>query len=75
MTRTHASDKVGAYAESFKEPWQEGLSYNFVNIHLELSPGTDVAFVPYNTPLFTIYPTLARSNFRFEDARKVAKKN
>ncbi|HAX45952.1 MAG TPA: hypothetical protein DCX78_03875, partial [Nitrospina sp.] len=25
MTRTHASDKIPAYAESSKEPWQEGL--------------------------------------------------
>ena len=72
MTRTHASDKIDAYAQSLKEPWQDGLSYNFVNIHLQLSPGTDTAIVPYNTPLFTVYPALVRTNFKFEDARKLS---
>ncbi|MCH7623850.1 MAG: hypothetical protein IIB46_07180, partial [Nitrospinae bacterium] len=69
MTRTHAADKVEAYAKSFNEPWQEGLSYNFVNIHLQLAPGNDTAFVPYNTPLFTVYPTLNRQNVKFESSR------
>ena len=68
MTRTHASDKVEAYAKSFREPWQQGLSYNFVNIHLQLAPGIDTAFVPFNTPLFTVYPTLNRQNFKVEDS-------
>ena len=71
MTRTHASDKVEAYAESIKESWQEGLSYNFVNIHLMLSPEINTAIVPYNTPLFTVYPVLIRQNFKFEDIRKI----
>jgi len=71
MTRSHASDKIPAYAESVKEPWQEGLSFNFVNIHLTLSPGTESATVPYNTPLFTVYPTLNRSNFKFIDKNKM----
>jgi len=71
MTRTHASDKVEAYAKSFNEPWQKGLSYNFVNIHLQLAPGTETAFVPYNTPLFTVYPTLNRQNFKVEDSRNM----
>ena len=73
MTRSHASDKVEAYAESTREPWQEGLSFNFVNIHLQLIPGTETAFIPFNTPLFTIYPTLARSNFKFEDIRRAGR--
>ena len=71
MTRSHASDKVPAYAESVKEPWQEGLSFNFVNIHLTLNPGTDTATVPYNTPLFTVYPVHNRQNFKFVDKKKM----
>lgn len=71
MTRSHASDKVPAYAESVKEPWQEGLSFNFVNIHLTLNPGTDTATVPYNTPLFSVYPVHNRQNFKFVDKNKM----
>lgn len=71
MTRTHASDKIPAYAKSFKEPWQEGLSYNFVNIHLTLTPGVDTAVVPYNTPLFTVYPVLNAQNYKFVDRNKL----
>jgi len=71
MTRSHASDKIPAYAESTKEPWQEGLSFNFVNIHLTLSPGTDSATVPFNTPLFTVYPVHNRQNFKFVDKNKM----
>jgi len=75
MTRSHAADKVPAYAESLKEKWREGLSFNFVNIHLLLSPGTETAFVPYNTPLFTLYPTLSKSCYKIEDSRKFAEES
>lgn len=68
MTRTYASDRVEAYAESFRQPWQEGLSYNFVNMHLGLLPGVQSAVVPYNTPIFSLYAMLARQNYKFEDA-------
>ena len=67
MTRTYASDKVPAYVESFKEPWQEGLSYNFVNLHLTLSPGYDTAVIPFNTPIFSLYPLLSRHNYTIVD--------
>jgi len=67
MTRTYASDRVEAYAESFREPWQEGLSYNFVNMHLGLLPGVRSAAVPYNTPIFTIYPVLNRQAYKFDE--------
>ncbi len=67
MTRTYASDKVPAYAESFKEPWQEGLSYNFVNLHLQLLEGRQSAVVPHGTPIFSLYPLLNRQNVKFED--------
>jgi len=66
MTRTYASDKVQTYAEATSQPWQEGLSFNFVNLHLALSPGTDSAFVPHSTPIFTVYPVLSRQCFKFE---------
>ena len=67
MTRTYASDKTPAYVDSFREPWQEGLSYNFVNLHLTLSPGTDTAVVPYNTPIFSVLPVINRQHYTFED--------
>ena len=71
MTRTYASDKVPAYVESFREPWQEGLSYNFVNLHLTLSPGADTGIVPHSTPIFTVYPVLSRQNYSIEDRHKL----
>ena len=67
MVRSHAADKVPAYVENTSLPWQEGMSFNFVNIHLTLSPGTDTAIVPYNTPLFTVYPILPTQNFKWMD--------
>lgn len=69
MIRSHASDKLGAYVESSSEPWQEGLSFNFVNLHLTLSPGVDTALIPYNTPIFTVFPTLNQQRYKYEDAR------
>ena len=67
MTRTYASDKVPTYAEATSQPWQEGLSFNFVNLHLQLSPGHDKAFVPHSTPIFSVYPVLNRQCYKFED--------
>ena len=65
MVRSHASDKVPAYAENTSQPWQEGLSFNFVNIHLTLGPNTEAALIPYNTPLFTVYPVHPTQNFKW----------
>ena len=73
MTRTYASDKTPAYVDSFREPWQEGLSYNFVNLHLTLSPGIDTAVVPYNTPIFSLLPVLNRQHYVFEDKHTLGK--
>ena len=67
MVRSHAADKVPAYVENTSLPWQEGMSFNFVNIHLTLSPGAETAIVPYNTPLFTVYPVLPTQNFKWMD--------
>ena len=70
MTRTHASDKIPAYAESSKEPWQEGLSFNFVNMHLQLLPGEERAIVPFNTPIFSLHPVLNRQCFQIMNAEE-----
>ncbi len=67
MTRTYASDRVEAYAESSRQPWQEGLSYNFVNLHLGLLPGVEAAIIPFNTPIFTMYPVLNRQAYQVEE--------
>lgn len=67
MTRSYASDKVETYAQSFTQPWQEGLSFNFVNMHLQLPHGTETGFVPHSTPIFSVFPVLNRQCFRFED--------
>jgi hypothetical protein len=69
MTRTYASDKVASYVHSFSQPWQEGLSFNFINLHLQLSPGIDSAVVPFGTPIFSVYPVLNRQCYRFVDRR------
>lgn len=68
LTRTYATEKVAAYAEP-AQPWQEGLSFNFVNLHLQLLPGVGSAMVPFNTPIFSVYPVLSRQCFKFEDRR------
>lgn len=73
LTRTYATEKIQAYAPSSRQPWQEGLSFNFINMHLLLAPGCDTAFVPYNTPIFSVYPVLDRQHYRFEDARSLSK--
>ena len=56
-------------SQALSKPWTEGLSFNFVNMHLQLSPGVETALVPFNTPIFSVYPVLSRQCFRFEDAR------
>ncbi|MGH7255748.1 MAG: hypothetical protein ACREI3_08220 [Nitrospirales bacterium] len=69
MTRTYASDKVSSYVENLSKPWQEGLSFNFANLHLALLPGVDTAFIPYNTPIFSLFPVLSRQTYKIEDRR------
>lgn len=67
MTRSYASDKVQTYAEAQSQPWQEGLSFNFVNLHLALNPERNSALIPHSTPIFTVYPVLSRQCYKFED--------
>lgn len=71
LTRTYATEKVPAYAQAVTQAWTEGLSFNFVNMHLQLSPGTDQAFVPFNTPIFSVYPVLSRQGYKFEARRNL----
>jgi hypothetical protein len=66
LTRTYATEKIHAYAQAAGAAWAEGLSFNFVNMHLQLAPERQEAFVPYNTPIFSVYPVLARPHVRFE---------
>ena len=71
ITRTYGMEKVAAYVESFSKPWQEGLSFNFINIHVQLLPGVETAFVPFNTPIFSVYPVLSRQSYEFEERKAV----
>lgn len=66
MTRSYASDKVQTYAEAQSQPWQEGLSFNFVNLHLTLSPGTETGLIPHSTPIFTVFPVLSKQSYKLE---------
>jgi hypothetical protein len=69
LTRTYATEKVPAYAQAVTQAWTDGLSFNFVNMHLQLAPGTDSAVVPFNTPIFSVLPVLNRQQYKFEDRR------
>lgn len=66
MTRSYASDQVQTYADATAQPWQQGLSFNFVNLHLTLNPGVSSATIPHSTPIFTVYPVISRQCYRFE---------
>ncbi len=70
--RTYGTEKVAAYAEATKKPWQEGLSFNYINMHLALLPDTDTAFVPASTPIFSVFPVLSRQTYTFQDVRTLA---
>jgi hypothetical protein len=69
LTRTYASEKTAAYAGVGSRPWQRGLSFNFINLHLQLLPDVATAVVPANTPIFSVYPTVARGKDQLVDAR------
>ena len=69
LTRTYATEKVHAYAQVGSRPWQEGMSFNFVNMHLRLLPEVTAALVPFNTPIFSVFPVLSRQHYKFEDRR------
>lgn len=68
MTRTYGLGTTEEYERGGGEPWQEGLSYNYVNLHLALQEGVESAVIPYNTPIFTLYPVLSRQAVAFEAA-------
>jgi len=69
VVRTYGTERVAAYAEASKKPWQEGLSFNYINMHLALLPDTDTANVPANTPIFSVYPVLSKQTYTFTDVR------
>jgi hypothetical protein len=71
LTRSYATEKLPAYAEALGQPWQEGLSFNYVNIHLLLHPSVESAFVPFNTPLFSIFFLMNRPLVEIVDRRNV----
>jgi hypothetical protein len=72
VIRTYGTEKVAAYAGSMKQPWQEGLSFNYINMHLGLLPGIETAVVPYNTPIFSVYPVVNRQAFTYKDVRTIS---
>jgi len=72
VVRTYGTEKVAAYAAATKQPWQEGLSFNYINMHLALLPATDTAFVPANTPIFSVFPVLSRQTYTFKDVRTLS---
>jgi hypothetical protein len=72
LTRTYASEKTAAYAGVGSQPWQRGLSFNFINLHLQLLPDVATAVVPANTPIFSVYPTVARGKDQLVDARTLS---
>jgi hypothetical protein len=51
--------------------WQQGLSFNFVNMHLKLFPGVSSALIQANTPIFSLYPIVARNTYQLTDARSL----
>jgi len=71
LTRTYASEKTAAYAGVGSQRWQEGLSFNFVNMHLQLLPNVTAAVVPAHTPIFSLYPVTARGQYQLTDARSI----
>jgi len=71
LTRTYASEKTAAYAGAGRQAWQDGLSFNYVNMHLQLLPNMTTAVVPAHTPIFSLYPVMARGQFQLMDARSI----
>lgn len=71
LTRTYASEKIASYAGAGRQPWQDGLSFNYVNMHLQLLPSITTAVVPAHTPIFSLYPVTARGQFQVMDARTI----
>ena len=72
LTRTYASEKIASYAGAGRQPWQDGLSFNYVNMHLQLLPSIRTAVVPAHTPIFSLYPVTARGQFQVMDARTIS---
>ncbi|HEY6083765.1 MAG TPA: hypothetical protein VIU63_00120 [Nitrospira sp.] len=74
LARTYASDKTAAYAGAGNQAWQQGLSFNFVNMHLQLLPDVATAVIPAHTPVFSMYPIVSRGQYQLTDARLLGPK-
>ena len=74
MTRSYGLGSTGEYDAAGSQPWQEGLSFNYVNLHLQLREGVESATIPYNTPIFSLYPVLSRQAYTLEDHITVARR-
>ncbi len=72
LTRTYASEKISAYADNGRQPWQQGLNFNFINMHLQLLPDVVAAVVPANTPIFSFFPLLAKGTIQVVDGQTLA---
>lgn len=71
LSRTYASEKTVAYAGAGTQAWQQGLSFNFINMHLQLLPDVTSSIVPANSPIFSVYPMMARGQCQLTDARRL----
>ena len=67
LTGMYATEQTGAYAAVPTPSPTVSLSFNFINMHLLLQPGVDSAFVPFNTPIFSVYPVLNHQLVEFQD--------
>ncbi len=71
LSRTYTSEKIASYVGIGSQSWQQGLSFNFINMHLQLLPNCSTAVVPANTPIFSVYPVVARGKYQVRDVRSL----
>ena len=65
LTRTYGLGTTDSYSTPKPEPWKDGLSFNYLNLFLNLANDTEEATIPYTTPICSVYPVLARSSSLF----------
>ena len=71
LTRTYGLGTTDSYSTPKPEPWKEGLSFNYLNLFLNLTTDTEEAIIPYNTPICSVYPVLARASSLFSKSPSV----
>jgi hypothetical protein len=67
LTRTYGLGTTDSYSTPKPEPWKEGLSFNYLNLFLNLADDIEEATIPYNTPICSVYPVLARASSLFSE--------